>query len=86
MKALDNMNTVKDALYYIHEQSGASDEKVSGVIVGLMAGLMACGYKFEDVIRYIRYYVKHHPESKDFRSMRKVLPECWLEEYSKNDN
>jgi len=76
-----NEGTLKDALYYLHKQSGVNDDVVRGVIRGLVCGMMGFGYTFEETMRYIRSYVNSHFERKHFRDMHEILPECWHDEY-----
>lgn len=76
------MGMVKDAVYYLHRQSGASDDKARGVIVGLMAGLMAHGGTFEESMAIIAKAINDSEEKSDFRM--ELFPECWVAELKKN--
>jgi hypothetical protein len=51
---LDRPNLVADALYNSHPQSGASDDYSQGVVVGVIATLMAIqNDSFEDAARFV---------------------------------
>jgi len=73
----------EDGFYYLHNKSGASDELCRGMIRGVVTGLMSFGMTFEECMGLLKYYVKHHPESSEFRSLATILPECWIDIYLK---
>jgi hypothetical protein len=77
-----SLNAWKDALYYLHENSGASDEFVSGVFIGLISGLMSCGIGFETCLACICTHIKTHKERDKLRDITPLLPECWRDQYT----
>ena len=75
-------NPIYDALYYLHKNSGASDERVRGVVLGLACGLQAHGELFETIMETIYTYVQTHPERNEFRDIYTMLPTWWVETYN----
>lgn len=45
--------TIKDALHIFHPNSGASDEYCKGLVVGIVAGLMAMGLPWIQAISQV---------------------------------
>lgn len=78
---MENKNFLYDSLYYLHLNSGASDEKVRGVILGMVSSCMAFGWKFETCMSFIKNYINTHEEKNEFRDILTMLPECWREPY-----
>ena len=74
---------VKDAVYYLHERSGASDEKARGVIIGLVSGLMASGRSFEEALKIVGQAISESKEKDSFR-INLMFPDSWVGELKKN--
>lgn len=75
-KRIINPNILKDALYYLRSYSGASNDKAEGVLVGVMATLMATGLTFEQAAYQIKALLPT-----EFRTS--AIPTVWLEEILK---
>ncbi len=62
---------LRDTLYYAHPQSGASNDTVSGVIVGVVGGLMAAGDL--DYLGALRVVAQHWPR----QGRIQCVPPAW---------
>ena len=71
MKKIKNPNMVADAMYYASVEWTADDEHSRGVVVGLVSGIMACGYSFDQAVDACVEGIKGRP-------VRKVcIPDSW---------
>jgi hypothetical protein len=75
MRRVVNLNMVKDECYYLHPQSGASDDKCSGVLVGLVGGLMSCSLTFEDCVLLIT-------ENIPVNARLQCIPASWVHSFN----
>ena len=80
-KLLDNfdsfmkkMTTLRDALYYTHEKSGASIEEGRGIVVGIVSCLMAQEKTFKYALEIVRC-------SLPFDYRKECIPESWRKEF-----
>lgn len=64
---------IKDVLYYLSPDSGASIEKAKGVVIGVLSTLC---YTEGAYLLAVKEFVKHMPD--DFR--RESIPEPWLQD------
>lgn len=65
-----NPTDVANALHNATDRSGASDDYVRGIIVGVASGLMAMGFSGPAAINYVK---RHMPE----HNRGELLPESW---------
>jgi homoserine trans-succinylase len=73
---LTHSNIVKDSLYNCFPC--ASDKTYSnGIIVGLVSGIMATGYSFEDTLYYLKKLVKDGIFDLEESHVYSNLPDCW---------
>jgi hypothetical protein len=71
MKKLKHAMMITDALGNLSPDSGASKDYNKGLVVGLVAGLMATGLDFTAALKYV---TGHQPQGIDLRAF---LPENW---------
>ena len=67
---------IADGVHYTHPQSGASDDKAEGVIVGIVAGLMACGLTFDQALNWIALNWRQHEAYRP-----QCIPLAWREAF-----
>lgn len=75
-------NLIKDTLYNCHPQS-ATKEYAKGAVVGLVSGLMACGFTFETAIKELKQATREGFSDLTEEHVIARLPKCWLEEWNK---
>jgi hypothetical protein len=69
-----DQHIVADAVNYCDPHSGASDEKVRGVLIGVVSGLMAGGDTFEQAIQKIAL------SGRRYGRFIELLPDVWQEQ------
>lgn len=78
-----NENMIHDCIYYGFEQSGASNDKAEGVIVGVV-GVLCASMSFESACAIVAKSIKHlesrHPTER-FRT--ECVPKAWHDEIFK---
>jgi len=75
---------IKDSLYNCHPQSSSVDY-AKGCLVGLVSGLMSCGFTFETAISELKANTLDTNFS-DLTEQHVIdrLPECWKEQWNKS--
>lgn len=67
-----NITVLRDTLYNTSEQSGATPEYARGIMVGIVAALVADGMSFKDAFALANANLPSDP-------MNGIIPEGWLE-------
>jgi hypothetical protein len=68
---------LKDALYNLNPTSGANGDYCKGMVVGVVAALMAMGFTFKDALRQVAENFPMYGKRIDRKS---VIPEAWYNE------
>jgi hypothetical protein len=74
-----NPTMIADAVYYAMPDSGASEDKARGVIIGVVSGLMACGLTYAESVGMVGHALKP-----GFR--QGALPAAWAYDINKAHN
>lgn len=73
MAKIKNVATFRDSLYNLTQDCHTDLEYARGLAVGLVSGLMAMGYRYEEAIKEVVFTA-----NKDLKL--DVFPECWKNE------
>lgn len=74
-KKIVNPARLRDAMANYAKNSGASDEYCRGVIVGVVSGLMATGFDFDDALDLARTAISDDESRRDLTPEN--FPESW---------
>lgn len=71
-----DITQLRDTLYNLHQNSGASDEYRKGVLVGVVGALMACGYTWRAAINTV---AANLPDTGAILTPERTVPPSWFD-------
>lgn len=71
-----NQTVLKDALHNFATNSGASDEYCTGIAIGVVSGLMAMGFTYNEAIAE---FAINFPQSK-YIPRYSAIPDAWKDD------